>query len=100
MATELKKIKVTRISIVAAGANREQFMVRKSVDFDKEEINVADLFPLLVPARLAEKWGREEDEREIEKADYEEKKKTSAFKDDLFPSIPLYLPADLIDDED
>lgn len=91
---ELKKIKVSRISIVTSGANRERFMIRKSVDFDKEDIDIADLFPLLAPAHLIEKWERNEEEREIEKAEYEAKKTSP---DDLFPSIPIIGPADLIE---
>lgn len=94
MAKELKKIKISRISIVESGANRERFMVRKSVDFEKEEINIADLFPLLAPAHLVEKWETAEEERELEKAEYKEKQTSP---DDLFPSIPIIAPSALIE---
>ena len=86
MARELKKLKISRISIVASGANRERFMIRKSVDLDDEERNIADFFPLMIPRHLTKRWKKEEKKIALAKAAYEAKKTSP---DDLFPSILL-----------
>ena len=101
---ELKKLKISRISIVASGANKESFMIRKSIDYEKEDVDISDYFPLLVPSDLIEKMEKEEEEIAQDKADYEDRKTS---EDDIFPSFPLVVPQHLIekmlpedDDED
>jgi len=87
---ELKKIKVTKISIVTSGANREEFMIRKSVDFEKEEVDASEFFPLMVPSHLIDEWVEEEELENLRKAEHEAE---GADPDDPFPALTQLLEA-------
>jgi len=89
---ELKKIRIKRISIVGIPANRENWILKKSID-DDEDIFTDPFpsFPLVVPTHIIEKWEREGEKKELRKEASEKRK----LPDD-YPSIPLIGPRDII----